>query len=472
MKKIGLKKFASLLLTLFLFISMVNPVCAEDNSIKVQLNGEKVLFEVEPRMINNRVLVPMRTIFERLGADVQWDGQNRVVTAKKAGTVVELAVDSRNASITKNGEEKKIQLDVSPIIVKGKTLVPVRFIAESLGVQVGWDQANKTVILIDYRYFLEALKTEAPNFYEFVSNQYEVINTGEVNDLGNFSLKFASSIDPSAVISAAVDTNVNTKMNEDSGSVEAAIKLIGWQEILRGSGLENIDKITFDARFDNNSIYFKSNLFTLLEQYKVIIGEKWIKADIADLDIPNVNTLEDLKEMQSRPMGEQVLESFINTPMELDVNSFAQAKAVINGLITLVDDEHFTVTNKGDVSIYSWSIEKQDLIDFLLSVQKNFPSSQDITMKDLLDIKRFADTLVFDFNMEVTVKNNIIVSTKSSLNMQMDIPDFGHLELSAKGDSQVRNPNNAYFKIEIPNQSNVIDFEDLVNSRLEQTSQY
>ncbi|PKM82844.1 MAG: hypothetical protein CVU89_01520 [Firmicutes bacterium HGW-Firmicutes-14] len=461
MQKYFFKKCTSLLIALTLLIVTVYPVYGQDNSIQVQLNGENIPFDVAPQMVNNRVMVPVRTIFEKLGANVDWDGQTGTITITKDGTVMKLVLNSNNAIITKNGVESTLQLDTAPILVNDRTLVPVRFISEGLGKQVGWDQANRTVVIIDYDYFVNALKTQAPIFYEYASNQYDEINTGEIDGSADYSFKYDPGIDPGEVVSGTINADLNAKLNKDNGSMDAVIKISGLEEVLKGSGLENYDEISINILFDNNSFYIKSNLFSLLEQYNIQVGDKWIKADIADLGIPDVETMQDLKKTQSTQSIEQIRESLVNTQMELDVNSFKEAQTIFNALVPLVDNNHFKLTIQGDMKFYTWNIKKQDLVDAVLNLQKGLGSMENMSLEDLAEMKEFMDSLVFDFNMEVGIKNNIIVSSKTSLNTQMDLPDMGHFELSLKTNSKVSNPNNAYFKISMPSPNQVIDYEDL-----------
>ena len=88
-------------------------------------------------------MVPLRAIFEALGASVEWDDATKTVTSVKGDTTVKLTIG--NAAITVNGEDKA--LDVPAQIVDSRTLVPVRAIAESFGCDVAWDDATKTVTI-------------------------------------------------------------------------------------------------------------------------------------------------------------------------------------------------------------------------------------------------------------------------------------------------------------------------------------
>lgn len=106
-------------------------------------DGEKIKFDQIPVIENGRTLVPLRAIFEKIGADVEWNGDTKTVIATKGDITVSLTIDSTTA--TKNGEE--ITLDVPAKIISGRTLVPVRFVSDCFGVDVGWDGTMQRVSL-------------------------------------------------------------------------------------------------------------------------------------------------------------------------------------------------------------------------------------------------------------------------------------------------------------------------------------
>ena len=106
-------------------------------------NGEAKALDVPAQIIESRTMVPLRAIFEALGASVEWDDATKTVTSVKGETTVKLTIGQ--ASINVNGEDKA--LDVPAQIVDSRTLVPVRAIAESFGCDVAWDDATKTVTI-------------------------------------------------------------------------------------------------------------------------------------------------------------------------------------------------------------------------------------------------------------------------------------------------------------------------------------
>ncbi len=113
------------------------------SQIPVYLDGERLYFEVPPIIQEGRVLVPMRALFEKLGANVRWDDEKRTITANSGATTLELSPDNNRALV--NGQE--VLLDVQPVIREGRTLVPLRFVSTALGAEVLWDGIRETVAI-------------------------------------------------------------------------------------------------------------------------------------------------------------------------------------------------------------------------------------------------------------------------------------------------------------------------------------
>ncbi|MDD2554041.1 MAG: stalk domain-containing protein [Desulfotomaculaceae bacterium] len=124
--------------------SMQNNVQSKKSAPRVLVNGQNVNFDVEPTIENNRTLVPMRAILEALDLKVNWDEDTQTVTASNGDIEVELVIGGR-AYV--NGA--RVNLDVPAKIINGRTMVPVRFMSEAMGWNVGWDEDTQTVTIID-----------------------------------------------------------------------------------------------------------------------------------------------------------------------------------------------------------------------------------------------------------------------------------------------------------------------------------
>lgn len=111
--------------------------------IKVTIEGKAIAFTQNPRLVDNRVLVPMRTIFEKLGATVTWDSVTQTVYAKTAKTIIVLKIGSLQALINK----EEFALDVPAQLIEGTTMVPIRFVSEALGQAVSFNSVKQTVLI-------------------------------------------------------------------------------------------------------------------------------------------------------------------------------------------------------------------------------------------------------------------------------------------------------------------------------------
>lgn len=113
------------------------------DSITVLLDGNPLAFETEPFISEGTTFVPMRAIFEALGAEVQWNGEERSVTSQKDSTEIKITIGS--TAVYKNGEEETLL--AAPVIVNDFTMVPLRFVSESFGCDVGWNAQKRTVVI-------------------------------------------------------------------------------------------------------------------------------------------------------------------------------------------------------------------------------------------------------------------------------------------------------------------------------------
>lgn len=112
--------------------------------IRVFIDNKLLDFEdTDPIIENSRTLVPMRAIFEALGAQIEWDDANKTVTARKGETTISLKIDDRRAYIN----QEPVELDVPARIKNSRTLVPVRILAESFKAHVGWEDTMRAVII-------------------------------------------------------------------------------------------------------------------------------------------------------------------------------------------------------------------------------------------------------------------------------------------------------------------------------------
>ena len=114
---------------------------AVERPITVYENGVDLYFDTPPVIINGRVLVPMRKIFETLGCEILWDSETNTVTAVKGATKIKLGIGENTAFVN----DDTVCLDSPGVIRNNRTLVPIRFIADALDMNVEWDENMRRV---------------------------------------------------------------------------------------------------------------------------------------------------------------------------------------------------------------------------------------------------------------------------------------------------------------------------------------
>ena len=238
--------------------------CSFASNVSVQINGEIVNFKdeqgniVNAQIINDRTMVPMRKIFEILGATIEWDSENRAVTGIKDDVTIKLQIDNPVATKTLNGKTEEILLDAPPTIINDRTMVPLRFIAESLDKQVGWDVSNRTAIIINYEYFENVLKNRAPALYNFLNMNKDYIECNITHNYYDLENIINNTIF-NAKINAGVVSNVQNATLTISGTSDLSKEILaeGW------------NSTSFKLTYSDAKVLIESENVKLIEMFKM-----------------------------------------------------------------------------------------------------------------------------------------------------------------------------------------------------------
>ena len=123
---------------------VAQPTPTPTNNIAVTINGDAVDFaDQQPALVDGRTLVPVRGVFEQLGFEVDWDNENRQAILERDDYIIIITIDSE--VFTTNGVEHRF--DVPAQTIGGRTMVPIRFVLESVGYELDWDGDTQTVII-------------------------------------------------------------------------------------------------------------------------------------------------------------------------------------------------------------------------------------------------------------------------------------------------------------------------------------
>lgn len=177
------------MLSLSLIAAQFSPAFVEQahaaDAISLKVDG-KALFVSQPPVIKEgRTLVPMRDIFEALGATVDWNGSQKTVTAKQAATTIQLQIGSKTAKIN----SKSVTLEVAAQTVNNKTMVPLRFISEALGAKVIWNGHANSVAIVTPKLMAQKANLTIAAAASLTDSMNE-LKTGFAAEYPNYHLTF------------------------------------------------------------------------------------------------------------------------------------------------------------------------------------------------------------------------------------------------------------------------------------------
>lgn len=142
-------------LTAVWMLMLVSSGCLAQNSIRsavlqigstvISINGTESELDTAPIIQNDRTLLPLRAVVEGLGGSVAWEDETKTAVFAKGDTVIFMTIGSKTAFV--NTTEHT--MDTVPIIIDGRTMLPIRFVAENLGFSVEWDATTQTITVAE-----------------------------------------------------------------------------------------------------------------------------------------------------------------------------------------------------------------------------------------------------------------------------------------------------------------------------------
>ena len=123
---------------------------AADNEITVTVDGEPLDTPIPAQIVSDRTMLPMRAVFETLGAKVDWVGTDKIIFATKGNKFITMKIGVPKVVVqtTDSSENTVIELDCAPFIDSDYTLVPVRAVAEALDARVDWSEDTRTANIV------------------------------------------------------------------------------------------------------------------------------------------------------------------------------------------------------------------------------------------------------------------------------------------------------------------------------------
>ncbi len=281
-----MKKFISLVLAVSLAISSMIYVSAADEGIRVYLEGSKIDFDVPPQTINDRTMVPIRAIFEAMGANVDWDDITQTAISTKDSTTVKMTLNSTTEYIN----DTAYTMDVTPVIINGRTLAPARYVAEAFGYYVNWDGMTQSVLIskkpnFDISQVKDGTRKHPYKFGDTI--RINVFEIGATEPRATFDITLKGILSPEEMEQKINNSDYYT-YSEDKYYLNCDVSLIYYEA---DSTYNFSDMLIMDQNFVTSSgttqnifnWYRDPSKFTLLELFEGDSSECYIPIDISEL---------------------------------------------------------------------------------------------------------------------------------------------------------------------------------------------
>lgn len=349
------KRLLSLLCALSLLAALVVPAAAADsNAIQVQLNGENLSFtDAVPTAKDGRTYLPFRTVFEALGAKVDYDSAAGTVTAVRDGKSLTMKLGSTTATVEEKGVASTLVMDAAPYAEKNRTYVPIRFAAQAFGCTVGWDGAKRTAVLMDTGKLLdEAMAGHSFTVMEKMMAYSQKQSMGTlaadgkmtmaVNGMGSKLLTGDIAFNGITSDNDAVQMNMDIKLDM-TGLMALMASMTG--ETLQASEAElkpNI-KMDFRGKLSDGKLYFlmsgipdmQEGVWLMMDMNKAL-EQSGMGLDFASL--LDLSKQMDLKALLSLGLA--------TTPVD-SISAYTELADSLKGIAALLSDTAFQKTAEG-----------------------------------------------------------------------------------------------------------------------------
>lgn len=398
-----MKNFKCIIMALVIF-SLTFSLAYAANP-KVQLNGNNLDFtdeqgnKVEAQLINNRTMVPLRKIFESLGCSIDWNQETKTVIAKLNNKTIKLTIGSNDAFLSNGSNEEKIVLDSAPVIIENRTLVPLRFIAESLGCDVGWDQANQTAIIIDYEEIAKLIEGKSKYIYNYAGKAEDVAIIRKYFDEWDASRNTIFSLGI-----AATGKDVYLKFDGTSSLIDE-IKNEEWNEFTytRNERENNVflrsDNYVFSSMFNakkGTEFKYEPETIGLSKKHSTSLKE-WIQL-VTKLDNSNIN-INTYKGIKAD--WQKFANTFFNGSKTLKANDFAYTyinlEKIASTRTNCVGLNTILLLNK---IFFKLNLNYQDLLYDYPTITYNFSEQNSNGIKISVTLKSsYKETIQYEYTM-------------------------------------------------------------------------
>lgn len=458
MKRI-IKSMLSLALVLALTVSLsAGAFAAGTGNISVELNGKAIAFsDVQPILSGGRTFVPFRAVFEAMGAEVSFNDESHTVTAVRGDTTVRFTVGQSSVEVTTAGKTETVKTDAASIIKGSRTLVPVRFAAQALGCNVGWDADDKTVVIVD----VDALIRENGGEFTLMDKYLAYARAFSEKNMaikGTFDLSMKVTSEGITVPVAAngtigglvSETAMNMEMNvaydlaaltglmTDEEKSDAAMQAILEQ-------LKNV-KFEYIMNLTEGKIYLRCAALSTITH---VSGDAWYCLDLAKL-LKQAGMDMTVSDLMAMSTGEGNFQAYLGKLMRIiplsDKEDAALIAESVKAVCAMLSDKAFTKSgdtytstvsvNEDETKVttkMSFTVKNDQVTGYSMEMTMTLPESGSMTMTTSMDqdyktvvhmdmSMKDVMEMVYDITMQYTETTKVPAAAPDSDSVIISVP--------------------------------------------------
>ena len=358
-----------------------------DGGISVQLNGEAMAFtDAAPEITNDRTFLPFRAVLEAIGAEVGYDAETSTVSAKRDGVDLSMVLGQNTAAVTQDGQTRTVEMDVAAYVKNGRTYVPVRFVAEAFGCNVGWDANSRTVIIVDVETLLGGATFDLmDNFAAYCAKQEKGQNmavTGALNlEVADKSGEYFSKPITAKGTIDGITSDTRAQLGWElklSGPSELAADSAGspMEQVMLQAMLSALSDMKGEVRMDLESGMLYLSLPAELTGGS---GDTWYSLDFAAYQAELLSGLNmtQLTRLKEDAGVQEALTAVIGSmPLNDSETSYEALAQVTSIYVQMLSDQAFT--QKGNTYVAQMKLE--DVMDMTVTLTKR---GNDIVAADI-----------------------------------------------------------------------------------------
>ncbi len=393
------------------------------SGIKVMYDGNYIAFkDAAPKIINGRTMVPFRQILEDMGTIVTFDNATQTVLAKKGTTEFSFVIGGSDIAIKENGITSVKKMDVVPYLDRysNRTYVSARFMAESLGYGVGWDNVSKVVVISDYEKLFANADKDFTILNRLITSEIDLEKT--YHTTGNFSAQFSTpalATDPAAKpmefgMSGSIDaiqlkTNADMVMKIAVDAEKAIAQLPADQQASAKTTLDMFKDMTIKMKMNGTDgvMYMNAPMFSLLDP--TAEPNTWMKMDIfktyQDMGI-DIKSMMSLSEEKSS-IG-TLLTQYGLMAQTADANTYASVKAGYALFKNLMGDQAFVASTSGGTTTYTLNLTPASVAAAIAKTA--ITEGTAMSLSDVAEATKMMDQANFSGKLVISVANEKMTS--------------------------------------------------------------